>query len=512
MSAQPLRIVMRADASLQIGLGHVKRCLSLASALNAAGCEVCLLSRDLGVDVRALAAAQGVEVELLLRPPTSPPIASDNAHAHWAGVSWSKDAQDSLNAIAGRRVDWFIVDHYAFDARWHRAVGRASGAAIAVIDDLADRPLDASVVIDHNYAVDHRAKYGSCVAPEVRILGGPRFALLSSVYADAMPYVFSERVNSIGIFMGGLDASDRSSVVLQACREHACFAGPIEVATTRGNPNLASLLALSERWPRTVVHTDLPQLAEFFARHDLQIGAGGGATWERCCVGAPTLALVCAKNQRAVISELKALGVIATVEPIDDVSVPTVGHAVRRMIDDPEARRRIASRARLLVDGLGARRVALALCSQRIVLRDARREDAALMYEWRNHVSTRQVSANSAEIEWPAHLSWLERVLRDADRMLQVGTIGSVPVGVIRFDGIRRAEAEVSLYLDPRLHGLGLGRSLLEAGEERVRQCGRDLRCIVATVLDTNVASRRMFEAAGYIRRDDGRLIKELGA
>ena len=510
MSTQPLRVVMRADASTQIGLGHVKRCLSLAEALSAAGCEVCLVSRDLGVDIHALAATQGVELELLPRPAGELPVEADVAHAHWAGVPWSQDVQESLAAVAGRHVDWFIVDHYAFDARWHHAAGKASNASIAVIDDLADRSLEASIVVDHTYAVDHRTKYAGRVDPRARILGGPRYALLSSVYADAAPYKFSDRVGSIGIFMGGLDASNRTSVVMQACREEAGYAGSIEIATTSSNPNVPSLLTQAERWPRTVVYTDMPDLARFFARHDLQIGAGGGAMWERCRVGAPTLALVCAQNQRAVISALKDLDVIATVEPFDDLSAGNIGHAVRSLIHDPEARRRIACRARVLVDGLGARRVALALCSGRITLRDARLEDAALMYEWRNHASTRQVSADASTIEWPAHVAWLGGVLADADRMLQVGTIEGVPIGVIRFDGLGGVEAKVSLYLDPRLHGLGLGRSLLDAGEKCVHQRNGP-RCIVATVLDTNVASRRMFEAAGYVRCDDGRLIKELG-
>ena len=60
--------------------------------------------------------------------------------------------------------------------------------------------------------------------------------------------------------------------------------------------------------------------ADFFGRHDLQIGAGGGATWERCCVGAPSLTLPCSRNQQVVISALAELGILRTTEPPGDVS------------------------------------------------------------------------------------------------------------------------------------------------------------------------------------------------
>lgn len=231
---------------------------------------------------------------------------------------------------------------------------------------------------------------------------------------------------------------------------------------------------------------------------------------ERCRVGAPTLALVCAENQRAGVSALKGVGAVATVGRLDDRSAHVIGGAVRMLIDDPQARRQVSEAGRVLVDGHGARRVAVALCSRQVALRAARHEDAALIYNWRNHASTRLHSTNRAEIPWSTHVAWLDRVLCDPDRTLQVATIGTIPIGVIRFDGISRPQAEVSLYLDPGLHGLGLGRSLLEMGEKHVQQRVRNLRSIQATVQESHVASKRMFEVSGYVPTGDDRLVKEL--
>lgn len=507
---QPLCVAIRADASPRIGLGHVKRCLSLAQALLGAGAKICLVARDLGVDIRALARSYDVEVELLAPPQQSVPAATEIPHAHWAEVTWQQDVADTVFALARRAVDWIVVDHYAFDARWHEAMRRQLGVPIAVVDDLADRNLSAELLVDQNHAADHRRKYQGRIASSARILGGPRFALLSSAYRSAARYELNVTCRSLGIFMGGIDAANWSSVALRACRDQAGFDGDIAIATTSANPNIAELRALCERWPRTTLEVDLADLSGFFARHDLQIGAGGGATWERCCIGPPTLAFVCAENQRVVIDELRELGAIATLPPTVEPSEQSIGAALRRLLSDADERRHISARARALVDGRGAERVAFYMAAARLQLRDASIADAALMFDWRNHPATRQMSVDPVRIEWEAHCRWLERALSDPARILQIATIGALPVGVIRYD-IRDGErAEVSLYLDPCLHGLGLGARLLRAGESLLRTRRPGLQQLLATVLDINRASARMFTADGYVRSDDGRYLKAL--
>jgi UDP-2,4-diacetamido-2,4,6-trideoxy-beta-L-altropyranose hydrolase len=77
-----------------------------------------------------------------------------------------------------------------------------------------------------------------------------------------------------------------------------------------------------------------------------------------------------------------------------------------------------------------------------------------------------------------------------------------VEIGVIRFDGLGNKESEVSLYLDPALVGLGLGRWLLRAGEAHLQTLQPVTRTLVATVLDGNVGSQRMFAACGYSLHD----------
>lgn len=346
-------VAFRVDASPAIGLGHVKRCLSLAAALAATGARAVFVARDLGVDVQGMVAAAGFDAITLPRP-TAPAPHSSVPHGSWAGVEAALDARQTVAALAGRRCDWLVVDHYAFDAEWHRQAARDTGARLAVIDDVADRPLHADVLIDHNHCDDHRRKYATHLAPVTPILGGPRFALLGPAYGTAPRYDFHPHVRSIGIFMGGADAGGFSAVAWRACRKAAGFDGPIEIVTTHESPRWRELQRLVAADARTTLSFDLPSLHEFFARHDLQIGAGGGATWERCCIGAPTMATAVASNQRAVLDPLQDLGVLRACEPTE----AAIAAECRSLIAQPERRRTLCERARRLVDGHGAARVA----------------------------------------------------------------------------------------------------------------------------------------------------------
>lgn len=485
-----MRVVIRTDASAAIGLGHVQRCVALAHALGQAGSGVEFVTRDLGVAAGARIRAAGFTAHELPAPAgwfaVQPP-----AHAGWAGVPWEQDARETAKAAG--RPDWVVVDHYAFDERWHRAVKAACGARIVAIDDLADRPLASDLLIDHTYAEDHRRKYAGRVVEGTPILGGPRYALLGPAYAGAPRHECRAELGSIGIFMGGTDSGRRTLVALDGCRA-AGFAGPIEVVATQGNPHLAELRRRVGADANATLTLDLPDLSAFFARHDLQVGAGGGATWERCCIGAPTLAMAVAQNQHAVLEPLLALGVLRACEP----EAADIARNVRELMADPEGLRAMARRAGKLVDGRGAQRVAMRLAAATLRVRPAGTADSELMYRWRNDPATRAMSRDHDAIGHDEHERWLASALADPRRLLLVGEVGRTPVGVIRFDGREASEVEVSLYLDPALHGLGLGSALLRAGEGAARSWAGDNLRFTAMVLDGNAGSRRMFESAGY--------------
>lgn len=355
--AQRPRIAMRMDASARIGTGHVRRCLSLAHALDAAGGEVAFFARDLGIPYTVIEESPWSLIHLSA-PDADAPVDGGVAHAAWAGIAQIADAQEFCAAARDFSPDVVIVDHYAFDARWHDHVRAELGCRIVAIDDLADRAMAVDLVVDHNFHEDHRVKYAQVVSPDTPILGGPRYALLDPVYADAPRYAVREDVRTIGIFLGGSEDGVRSVSIARALQQ-AGFAGTFAIVATSANPAIPALQAAAQADPSIELALDLPNLAGFFATHDLQIGAGGGATWERFCIGAPSVLVPFAANQREAIAPLAACGVAQCLPA--EWEMGDLIDAANELIGDPIRRASVAARAAQLVDGRGIHRVAQAI-------------------------------------------------------------------------------------------------------------------------------------------------------
>jgi len=365
--SEQLRIAIRVDASAQIGTGHLQRMLALAFALSERGAALHFVTRSLGLDCKTAIHKKGFNQVTMLDAPHQA-IEEDGLvpYSAWAQVPWQKDVADTVQALDDWSPDWVIIDSYAFDARWHLAIEEALGAKIVVVDDLADRALAASVLIDHNFHIDHRQKYAGRLSDGAVFCTGPEFAMIDQVYASTKRYSFREEVRSIGIFMGGADAQGHSSDVLDALNKIG-WQGRVEIASTSANPALPKLQARAKLRARTELTLDQPNLANFFARHDLQIGAGGGATWERCCIGAPTLALVCADNQRFNIPFLADAGVLVALDMLADDQasrrrlVHNLASAIASIIAAPGKRADMHKLSQLLIDGLGTFRIADAI-------------------------------------------------------------------------------------------------------------------------------------------------------
>lgn len=485
-SAAP-QILIRTVASETVGAGHVRRCLSLALRLRTLGARVAFALPSAPSPFDAWVRDRGFPV-----------------HEIGEALAASADAERSLAVLRG--CDWVVVDDYMLDARWHEAAA-AQGARVAVIDDLANRPLRADLLVDPNEHDDSCAKHARSLSPRTRLLSGCRYALLDPTYESAPRYQFHPRVRSVGIFMGGSDPGQASITALQACR--SVFDGPIEVVSTSANPHLDGLAAEVYADPSARLSVDLPDLAAFHARHDLQIGAGGGATWERCCIGAPALAMSLAANQDTVLPTVARRGIVAAFDgTLSDRAA--LSRAIGALIDDPRHREVLATRSRELVDGRGALRVALGMLATRLELQRAGPAECDLVLAWRNNPAVRTVSLHSEPINLEEHRRWYAASLDSPDRVLLIGRVGGHAVGVVRFDALpAQHAARVSIYLDPSLLGLGLGPVLLDCGQAALQVAWPATTWIEADVVPSNTASLRMFRNAGY-DGDAPRLTKRL--
>jgi UDP-2,4-diacetamido-2,4,6-trideoxy-beta-L-altropyranose hydrolase len=355
------RVVVRVDASTEMGLGHLMRCLSLARGLTDDGAEVFFLLRSHAAGMKGLIETEGHSVRLLADPDHRPASSSANGTAHesWLPTTWQKDAEQTLAAIQGvGPVDWLIVDHYALDARWEGML-RERTPRILAIDDLADRNHDCDILLDQNLVegLDHR--YRERLPVDCRPLLGPAYALLRPEFArhrESLPER-SGQVDRILVCFGGSDPGNETAKALSAIKSLSRPRLAVDVAIGLSNPHGDSLSPFCREMQGIELLRGANNMAELMTRADLAIGAGGVMSWERCCLGLPTIAVDIADNQVGALTALAGCGAAAYLGSAHAVTVDQIAGAVRSLLEDPVRTRDMGRVARALVDGLGNARV-----------------------------------------------------------------------------------------------------------------------------------------------------------
>jgi len=363
-----VRLVFRADASLLMGSGHVMRCLTLADALAAQGAQCHFISRAHPGNLLELIRQRGfavtaLPVELPL-PPANTQVASEHlkapVHASWLGCDWQTDAEQTRLILAKLQPDWLVVDHYALDQRWETAL-RPHYQKLMVIDDLGDRPHQCDLLLDQN--LGHQPKdYASLVPAQCKVLTGPQYALLRPEFAALRAYSLQRRqqpaLKKVLITMGGVDQPNATGQVLQALK---CCALPqdcrISVVMGLQAPWLQQVGAQAQAmpWP-TEVLVNISDMAQRMADSDLAIGAAGSTSWERCCLGLPTLMVVLADNQRAIAEALQGAGAAKTLDIAS--AVPMTCAVISTLAANPSALHDMSIAAARIVDGLGTASIA----------------------------------------------------------------------------------------------------------------------------------------------------------
>ena len=355
------RVVVRVDASTEMGMGHLMRCLSLARALADDGAKAFFLLRSHAAGLTRLIEGEGHAVGLLSDPEGRPdaPAADGTAHARWLPTTWQKDAEQTTEAIDRiGPVDWLIVDHYALDARWERML-RKRVPRILAIDDIADRDHDCDILLDQNLVLEMEGRYRGHLPPTCRSLLGPAYALLRKEFARQRESL-TERSGKVGrilVCYGGSDPGNETAKALSAIKSLSLPWLAVDVAIGLSNPHADSISDICREMPLAELHCGADNMAELMMRADLAIGAGGVMSWERCCLALPTIAVDIADNQTGALTALAGCGAVVYLGSASSVTVDQIAGTLQSMLDDPARTRAMGEAARSLVDGLGTSRV-----------------------------------------------------------------------------------------------------------------------------------------------------------
>jgi len=320
-----MKIIFRVDASLQIGTGHVMRCLCLAEALKKRGDDVefiCRQHKGNLINKIRLSGFNVYELELFKNSKVDIKL----FHSSWLGVTQQKDSFDSINILKKNETDWLIIDHYGLDQDWQKKL-KSYCKKIMVIDDIADRVHDCDLLLDQNFG-SSKTKYQGLVKKYCTILAGSDYALLRPEFQKWRDYSLKRRdnklkINSILVTLGGVDLDNYTGKVLKQLAE--CKLGEntkINVVMGVYAPHLKEVQEQAVRMPfRTELKIGVNNMAELMANADLAIGATGSTTWERCCLGLPTIQFSISENQRQIAETLDKINAIKLLDKLDDIII-----------------------------------------------------------------------------------------------------------------------------------------------------------------------------------------------
>ena len=340
------------------------RCRSLARELQRLGATITFLCRRQPGDLITL-----LEKDFPVLALPELPLASHeglegrNLYSAWLGCSQDKDSADCLQALrqAGIRSAYgLVVDHYGLDAAWQgQLLDGLAQPKLLVIDDLANRSHLGDLLLDQNFFGEASVnRYLSLVPTACRQLLGPHYALLSTEYAQLRPLVPPRsELRRILVFFGGVDPDNLTSRTLEALQTPELAELAVDIVIGSQSPHRQAVAELATRRPNTTLHRPLPSLAGLISRADLAIGAGGATTWERACLGLPSLVVTIAENQIPCAQAMDQAGKVQLLGSAAAVGTEQIRGAVMAAIQQGWPR----ASGQDLTDGWGAGRVASAM-------------------------------------------------------------------------------------------------------------------------------------------------------
>jgi len=341
-------LMIRADASVAIGTGHVMRCLALAQKWQDSGGRAVFAMTESTPSLGRSLHTQGMQVVELKSS---------------AGTA---DAKELARVAQDHDATWVVVDGYAFDSEYQCTLKNA-GLNLTFLDDYGQcGRYSADLVLDQN-ANAKEAMYRNR-EPYTRLLLGARFALLRREFRQRGPWTreIPGVARRLLITIGGSDPDNLTLGLIQTLQRNSALNVETTVVVGGSNPDLGRLqrTAQAARRPMRIV-SDARNMAEIMAQSDMAIICGGGTLWELLYMGCPTLSYSRGAVQAGIVAELEAAGIIRNLGPVGDFDEGKLTDAVEDLAVSRHGREKMSLHGPTLVDGHGVDRVFQCLATEK---------------------------------------------------------------------------------------------------------------------------------------------------
>jgi UDP-2,4-diacetamido-2,4,6-trideoxy-beta-L-altropyranose hydrolase len=476
-----MKLFIRVDASIQIGTGHVMRCLALAQVWRDAGGQAIFIMATETPDFKTWLNAEGMEVIHL-------PIE----------IGSPEDAKETAKLARQFDASWVVVDGYNFGAKYQEII-KESKLQLLFIDDYGHaKQYHADIVLNQNihaYEILYINRQ-----PYTQLLLGTSYSLLRREFWQwrgwkrSLPLIAKKLL----VTLGGADPDNVTLKVIEGLQQVEVEGLEAVVVVGTSNPHYEQLRSVSQE-SRFPIHLkrNVMNMPELMAWADVAVTAGGSTCWELAFMGLPSMILILADNQRAIAEKLQLMEVVVNLGWHENVSAVEIASEVAQLVIATERREKMTRCSQELVDSQGSSRVLSYLKDKFFQLRSVQQNDCRLLWEWSNAPEVRAVSFSSKSILWEDHVQWLKSKLINPNCIFYIAiNQNDVPIGQIRYD-IENFEATVSMSIDPKFQNQDYGSSLIKLACKQAF-FDYDITRINAYIKPTNQVSFRAFSKAGF--------------
>jgi UDP-2,4-diacetamido-2,4,6-trideoxy-beta-L-altropyranose hydrolase len=340
-------LIIRADVSVQIGTGHVMRCLAIAQAWKERG-EVIFVMAGQPSALETRLHSEGIKI------------------AHLSVKAGSiEDAQQTADFAQQLAAQWVVVDGYHFGAGYQKAI-KNLGVNLLFIDDYshADRYY-ADLVLNQNISA-HEDLYQSRET-YTQLLVGTQYVLLRREFWQWRGWhrvINPAETASVGIArkllvtLGGSDPDNLTFKVIQALQQISIDDLEVIIVVGGSNPHYQKLQAEVTRSKLSIsLQQNVSNMPELMAWAELAIAAGGSTNWELAFMGLPSLIISLADNQTEIAAKLNSQKIVSHLGWHQQVTSDRISQAVKELLGDRARREEMSRKGQKLVDGHGAARV-----------------------------------------------------------------------------------------------------------------------------------------------------------
>jgi len=338
-------LFIRTDASIQIGTGHVMRCLALAQSWQDSGGKVTFATATDNPALEARLKSEGMEIVHLPIQPGS-----------------NDDATQTTSLAKELGASWVVVDGYHFGAEYQRII-KNSGLRLLFIDDYGHADYYyADIVLNQNLYANEKLYKDK--EPYTQLLLGSKYVLLRREFLEWREWKrkIPKVARKVLVTMGGGDPNNVTLKVIQALKQVKVDGLEVVVVIGGNNLHFEELQAAIQNSQTPIrLESNVTDMPKLMAWADIAVSAAGCTSWEMVFLGIPCFAVVLANNQRLISESLESIRVAVNLGWYEDIVFEDITREIEILSKNKEVRSKMINCGRKIVDGKGSRRVVVKL-------------------------------------------------------------------------------------------------------------------------------------------------------